>query len=72
MTDAERLAAEYERKAREFRAEDWEAFLEDADQDPAGIGYEMADTAQEMGLDIDIDAAFDVAYMWLRELGISV
>lgn len=62
-----RLLEAYERLARSNRP-DWLAFIEDAEQDPAGICYEMLEHARDIGARVTVDAVFEAGQEWVKRL----
>lgn len=61
------VLADYERTARRNRP-DWLAFIDDANDDPAGICYEIAEHAGTMGAALTLDQAFEIGQEWVRGL----
>lgn len=64
------VQAAYDKAARANRP-DWEAFIEEAQQDPAMIAYEWCDTAIDLGYHPDAaatDDLFRAAQTWVAGL----
>ncbi len=69
------IQAAYEKGARGNRSGDWQAFITEAEADPATIAYEWLDTARDLSIDcrddigeIDESAVFAAAQEWVRNL----
>jgi hypothetical protein len=64
---AKAVLSEYKRRARENRP-DWDAFIDEAQDDPLGIVYEVLETASNMSIYLEWDDVTEITEEWVNGL----